>query len=74
MCTKMKKKQYKQYSEEFKLSVIRDYYSSDMSKYACQKKYELSNSRLVTTQVVARQCTTPCLKACGLAILGVWPR
>ena len=39
MCTKMKKKQYKQYSEEVKLSVIRDYYSSGMSKYACQKKY-----------------------------------
>ena len=47
MCTKMKKKQYKQYSEEFKLSVIRDYYSSGMSKYACQKKYELSSSRLL---------------------------
>ena len=43
----MKKKQYKQYSEEFKLSVIRDYYSSGMSKYACQKKYELSSSRLL---------------------------
>ena len=28
----------------------------------------------VTTQVVARQCTPPCLKACGSAILGVWPR
>ena len=43
----MKKEQYKQYSEEFKLSVIRDYYSSGMSKYACQKKYELSSSRLL---------------------------
>ena len=43
----MKKKQYKQYSEEFKLSVIRDYYSSGMSKYACQKKYALSSSRLL---------------------------
>ena len=28
-------KKYKDYSEEFKLSVIRDYYSSGMSKYAC---------------------------------------
>ena len=65
----MKKKQYKQYSEEFKLSVIRDYYSSDMSKYACQKKYELSNSRLVTTQVVARQCTAPCLQGVSTDVL-----
>ena len=29
------------YSEEFKLSVIRDYYSSGMSKYACVRKYQL---------------------------------
>ena len=27
-------KKYKEYSEEFKLSVLRDYYSSGMSKYA----------------------------------------
>ena len=32
---------YHRYSEEFKLSVIRDYYSSGMSKYACVRKYEL---------------------------------
>lgn len=31
------------YSEEFKLSVIRDYYSSGMSKYACAKKYGLKS-------------------------------
>ena len=39
----------KKYSEEFKLSVIRDYYSSGMSKYACRKKYELSSPRLLLT-------------------------
>lgn len=40
-------KKYKVYSEEFKLSVIRDYYSSGMSKYACMKKYGLSSPRLL---------------------------
>ena len=34
-------KTYQRYSEEFKLSVIRDYYSSGMSKYACVRKYQL---------------------------------
>jgi transposase-like protein len=34
------------YSEEFKLSVIRDYYSSGMSKYACARKYGLCNPQL----------------------------
>ena len=34
-------KTYQKYSEEFKLSVIRDYYSSGMSKYACVRKYQL---------------------------------
>lgn len=42
-------KKYKEYSEEFKLSVIRDYYSSGMSKYACMKKYGLSSPRLLLT-------------------------
>ena len=42
-------KKYKEYSEEFKLSVIRDYYSSGMSKYACRKKYGLSSPRLLLT-------------------------
>ena len=41
-------KTYQRYSEEFKLSVIRDYYSSGMSKYACVRKYELrSDSTLL---------------------------
>ena len=34
------------YSEEFKLSVIRDYYSSGMSKNACVRKYGLCNAAL----------------------------
>ena len=34
-------KNYQRYSEEFKLSVIRDYYSSGMTKYACIRKYHL---------------------------------
>ena len=34
-------KNYQRYSEEFKLSVIRDYYSSGMTKYACVHKYQL---------------------------------
>ena len=37
----------KRYSEEFKLSVIRDYYSSGMSKYACRRKYHLSSDSLL---------------------------
>ena len=41
------RKTYERYSEEFKLSVIRDYYSSGMSKYACVRKYHLSSSRLL---------------------------
>ena len=32
-------RKYQVYSEEFKLSVIRDYYSSGMSKNACAMKY-----------------------------------
>lgn len=32
----------KRYSEEFKLSVIRDLYSSGMSRYACRRKYQPS--------------------------------
>ena len=47
MCTIMSKK-HQTYSEEFKLSVIRDYYSSGMSKRACVKKYGLScNTQLL---------------------------
>ena len=41
------RKKYEHYSEEFKLSVIRDYYSSGMSKYACVRKYHLSGNHLL---------------------------
>lgn len=41
----MNEKKYKKYSEEFKLSVLRDYYASGM--YACVKKYGLSTPRLL---------------------------
>ncbi len=37
----------KKYSEEFKLSVIRDYYSSGMSKRACIRKYGLSGDAIL---------------------------
>ena len=37
----------KSYSEEFKLSVIRDYYSSGMSKGACRRKYHLSSPTML---------------------------
>ena len=39
-------RKYQTYSEEFKLSVIRDYYSSGMSKNACVRKYSLSGNAL----------------------------
>ena len=44
MCKTIRNK-YVHYSEEYKLSVIRDYYSSGMSKYACRKKYQLISNR-----------------------------
>ena len=37
----------KRYSAEFKLSVIRDYYSSGMSKRACVRKYGLSGDAIL---------------------------
>lgn len=37
------KRRPRKFSEEFKLSVIRDYYSSGMSQYACSKKYGLQS-------------------------------
>lgn len=40
-------KSYARYSEEFRLSVLRDYYSSGMSKRACSKKYHLSSPMLL---------------------------
>ena len=45
MCKTIRNK-YVHYSEKYKLSVIRNYYSSGMSKYTCRKKYQLINNRL----------------------------
>ena len=45
MCKTIRNK-YVHYSEEYKLSVIRNYYSSGMSKYTCRKKYQLISNRL----------------------------
>ena len=42
-----KKRSPQKISEEFKLSVIRDYYSSGMSQYACARKYHLSSLSLL---------------------------
>lgn len=39
---------HKKYSEEFKLSVLREYYSSGMSKRALVKKYGLFSRNLLT--------------------------
>ena len=35
------------YSEEERLSILRDYYSSGMSMYACVQKYQLSSISLI---------------------------
>lgn len=35
------------YSEEEKLSILRDYYSSGMTLYACVRKYELSGNSVL---------------------------
>ena len=40
------------YSYEFKLSVIRDYYSSGMSKKACARKYGLCNETLLRSWII----------------------
>ena len=48
MCPIMRKSPTK-YSEEFKLSVLRDYYSSGMSKRKCAQKYGLCNSTLLSS-------------------------
>ena len=42
----MSKKRH-HYSEEERLSILRDYYSSGMSMYACAKKYQLSTETLL---------------------------
>ena len=43
----MSKKRH-HYSEEERLSILRDYYSSGISMYACAKKYQLSTETLLT--------------------------
>ena len=48
MCAIMRKSPTK-YSEEFKLSVLRDYYSSGMSKRKCAREYGLCNSTLLSS-------------------------
>lgn len=42
------RKKHDRYSEEFKLSVIQDYYFSGMSKGACVRKYDLRSHRLLS--------------------------
>lgn len=49
------RKKYNHYSEEFKISVIRDYYSSGMNKYACVKKYQLSCSSVLRSWLLKYQ-------------------
>lgn len=44
-----KKKRPQKISEEFKLSVIRDYYSSGMSKNACRVKYGLTSPTMLNS-------------------------
>ena len=40
-------KKHHRYSEEERLSILRDYYSSGMSMYACVQKYHLSTDPLL---------------------------
>ena len=47
------RRKYERYSEEFKFSVVRDYYSCGMSKYACVKKYNLSCGRVLNLWLLA---------------------
>ncbi len=42
-------KKRKVFSEEFKLSVIRDYYSSRMSKGTCRRKYGLISPTMLNS-------------------------
>ena len=44
-----KKNRPRKISEEFKLSVIRDYYSSGMSKNACRVKYGLTSPSMLNS-------------------------
>ena len=49
-------KTYQRYSEEFKLSVIRDYYSSGMSKSACVRKYQLRSDATLLNWLRKYEC------------------
>lgn len=40
------KKNSRKFSEEFKLSVLRDYYSTGMSQHACARKYAVTQSMI----------------------------
>ena len=51
-----KRKKPRQFSEEFKLSVLRDYYSSGLSQYACAKKYGLSSLSLIPNWLKKYDC------------------
>lgn len=44
-------------SEEFKLSVIRDYYYSGMSKNACMRKYGLSSNTMLNSWLKKYDCS-----------------
>jgi transposase-like protein len=41
------RKKYQKYDEEFKLSVLRDYYDSGMSMYSCAKKHGIDDGVLL---------------------------
>ena len=51
----------KRYSEEFQLSVIRDYYSSGMSKKACVRKYQLSSDSVLLYWLRKHDSAKECL-------------
>jgi len=43
-----KSREYRSYSEDFKLGVLRDYYSSGMSRYFIAKKYGILSSYTIS--------------------------
>lgn len=57
MCKTMSKRIRRFISEEFKLSVIRDYYSSGMSKNACIRKYDLSSNTMLNSWLKKYDCS-----------------
>ena len=57
MCKTMSKRIRRFISEEFKLSVIRDYYSSGMSKNACMRKYDLSSNTMLNSWLKKYDCS-----------------